>query len=304
MKHRSLEKGVALVSALVVVALAATAAVSMTSSQHLGIRKAENLISRDQAYQYLLGAEQWVGVLLKRDAEETETDHLDEAWAQDLPPLPVEGGTLSGKLTDLSGRININEVVDADGNLASEPLERIRKLIEAAELSTELLDPVVDWIDSNNEAFSSTGAEDNYYFSLEKPYRTSNQPLASASELLLLRGMEADAHKKLKDLVCALPDPVTINVNTAPLEVLMALGLDKSGAENVIETRPFEKLDDFIALDQVKEADIKKDGLDVNSTYFRLEARAQIGRSVLRQFSILKRDGGKVTVIARSLGTE
>lgn len=304
MSHSDKQRGVALISALVVVALATTAAVSMTTSQHLGMRRAENMISRDQAYQYLVGAEQWVGVLLKRDAEESETDHLDEAWAQTLPPLPVDGGSLSGKLTDMSGRVNINEVTSADGAVDSTQLERLRALIEALELSKELLDPVVDWIDTNDETFSSTGAEDNYYFSLEKPYRTSNQPLASISELLLLRGIEADAYKKLKDFVSTLPGKVTINVNTAPPEVLMSLGLDKAGADSVVEARPFEKLGDFTTIAAVKDAKIGKEGLDVKSTYFQLEAQARIGRSTLRQFSILKREGGKISVIARSLGTQ
>lgn len=298
------QNGVALISALVVVALATTAAVSMTSSQHLGMRRAESMVSRDQGYQYLLGAEQWVSVLLKRDAEETETDHLDEAWAQSLPPLPVDGGSLAGKLTDLSSRVNINDVVDASGKLSSVHLDRLRALIEALELPKETLDPVVDWIDGDTDRFSSTGAEDNYYFNLEKPYRTSNQPLASPSELLLLRGIETEAYGKLKDFVCALPEPLTINVNTAPQEVLMSLGLDQGSAESVIENRPFDKIEDFTALDAVKQAGITKDGLDVKSTFFELEAQARIGRSVLRQYSILKREGGKVSIIARSLGTK
>lgn len=297
-------KGVALISALVVVALATTAAATLTTAQQLGLRRAENLISRDQAHQYLVAAESWVGVLLKRDAEETETDHLDEAWAQTLPPLPVDGGTLSGKLTDLTGLLNINEIVTEDGKLSNIHQDRFRKLLETLELNVALLDPVVDWIDPDKDPISGNGAEDNYYLSLEKPYRPSNRPFVSVSELLLLRDFDAESYEKLRPFVSTLPEPLLLNINTAPLEILMALGLEQADAESVIESRPFEKVEDFTALEAVKKAEIDAEGLDVNSSYFLLEAQARIGRSSIKQYSILRREKGKITVVSRSLGTQ
>lgn len=301
---RTKNKGVALISALIVVALATTAAATLTASQQLGLRRAENLIGRDQAWQYLVAAEEWVGMLLRRDAEETQTDHLDEPWAQSLPPLPVDGGSLSGQLTDLTGLLNLNEVVTGDGKVSTVHQERLRRLLQALELPTELLDPLVDWIDGNDEPFSPAGAEDTYYLGLEKPYRTANRPLASTSELLLLRGIDVETFDKLSPFVSTLQETVPINVNTAPLEILMALGLERADAEAVVETRPFDKIEDFNQMDVVKKAQVSPDGLVVNSTFFLLKAQANIGRASIRQYSTLRRDEGKITIVSRSLGTQ
>lgn len=297
-------KGVALISALIVVALATTAAATLTTSQQLGMRRAENLFSRDQSWQYLVAAEAWVGLLLQRDAEETDTDHLDEAWAESLPPLPVAGGSLSGQLTDLTGLLNINELITADGKVSTVQQERVRRLLEALELSTDLLDPLIDWIDTNNEPFSPSGAEDAYYLGLEQPYRTSNRALASISELLLLRGIDAETFDTLSPFLSTINEPVSINVNTAPVEILMSLGLERGDADLVAEARPFEKIEDFIEMDEVKKAEISTDGLVVTSSHFLLNAQARIGRSTIKQYSTLRRSEGKITVVSRSLGTQ
>ena len=53
------ERGVALILALLVVALATTAAVALTSDQQLSLRRGSNLLARDQAQQYAIGAEAW-----------------------------------------------------------------------------------------------------------------------------------------------------------------------------------------------------------------------------------------------------
>ncbi len=120
MNNAYAQRGVALVTALLVVALATVAAVAMASRQQLDVRRTANLLQGDQAYVYAQAVEDWARVVLKRDAEDNQIDKLDDDWAQRLSPIVVPGGQVDGFIIDLQGRFNLNNLVKPDGQL-SEP---------------------------------------------------------------------------------------------------------------------------------------------------------------------------------------
>ena len=78
---------------------------------------------------YVQGAEAWAADILRQDlVDSPDSDHLGEQWAIELPPLPVDGGTIVGRLEDLQGRFNLNNLVGADGKeneLARRQFERL-----------------------------------------------------------------------------------------------------------------------------------------------------------------------------------
>ena len=125
------QRGVALLTALAVVALATVAATYMMSAQQLQIRRTGNQLLQEQAWQYALGAEAWSKTILAQDAADNDIDSLDENWAIELPPLPIEGGSLSGRLTDLQGRFNLNNLVNSSGKLNTASLDQLQKLLQA-----------------------------------------------------------------------------------------------------------------------------------------------------------------------------
>ena len=45
----------------------------------------------------------WRDILRQDQVDSFESDHLGEAWAIELPPLPVDGGAISGRVEDLQG---------------------------------------------------------------------------------------------------------------------------------------------------------------------------------------------------------
>lgn len=49
-------------------------------------------------------------IMLARDLQQNETDHPGELWANLPPALPVEGGTITARLTDLQGCFNLNNL--------------------------------------------------------------------------------------------------------------------------------------------------------------------------------------------------
>jgi len=287
------QRGVALLTALAVVALATVAATYMMSAQQLQIRRTGNQLLQEQAWQYALGAEAWSKTILAQDAADNEIDALDENWAIELPPLPIEGGSLSGRLIDLQGRFNLNNLVNSNGKLNAASLDQLQKLLQAQNLPIELAEAIADWQDEDIEAQGGSGAEDDFYSGLETPYRTPNQKISSTSELRLIRGIDDEQLVLLKPLVTALPEQTSLNVNTASAEVFTSLGIAKEDAKQLAERlkeEPVESIADFEKLSEVSKYKIDTSKLSVESQYFLLEVTVEIGQIRSRLSSVIFRD--------------
>jgi len=166
---------------------------------------------------------------------------------------------------------------------------------------------VLDWIDADVTTTIPDGAEDGYYMNLPKPYRAANQPFLSVSTLRLVRGFE-DPKKfaAISRYLCAFGEVASINVNTAPAEVLSSLAaeLSSSDIESILQTRettPFEKLDDFLKLNELNEKINDQTGLSVDSEYFLLTTRLKAGSVSKTVYSIIHRTpAGKTRILLRS----
>lgn len=106
-KHQA---GVALITVLLIVFLASLAATSLAALQQLAIRRSTVLQHQQQARLYTLGAEQEAMIILARDRQQNETDHPGEEWANLPPALPIEGGAITVRLSDLQGCFNLNNL--------------------------------------------------------------------------------------------------------------------------------------------------------------------------------------------------
>lgn len=297
--------GVALITALLVVALAATTAVALSQKVALDIRRAGNLIDSDQAWLYAQGAEAWSGAILARDRAETQIDSLLEPWAFQLPPITVPGGFIAGRIEDRQGRFNINNLIQGNG-VDPLALARFQRLLTMLEIDPALAQAVIDWIDPNIEALPPDGAEDDYYLGLKRPYRTANQPMVNVSELRLVKGFEQKAYERITPFLTALPAGAEININTAPAPVLASLSpeIDLQLAGALIERRQeksFESLSEFTGDPLIQGLQIDTAGLSVASQYFMLHTLAEIGLGRAHFSSLLFRPGqGGVHVIRRN----
>ncbi|MDY6992985.1 MAG: type II secretion system minor pseudopilin GspK, partial [Pseudomonadota bacterium] len=230
----SAARGVALITALLVVALTTVLAVAMMTQQQLTIRRTMNLINRDQAYCYALGAEQWSQQLLLRD--DPEIDSLDEHWATPLPPLPIPGGSLQGQLEDLQARFNLNNLILSTPESLTAELKFFERLLSVLELPTSLAQVVLDWLDDDITPQVPHGAEDDRYLIKTPAYRAANGLFKSPSEIRLLAGIDAQKYEKLIPYISTLPTLTAININTAPLPILRALtdNLDEAQGQQLI----------------------------------------------------------------------
>ncbi|HEX7027299.1 MAG TPA: type II secretion system minor pseudopilin GspK [Gammaproteobacteria bacterium] len=226
--------GVALITALLILALATTAAVFLTNQHQLSIRRTGNIITGNQAYLYVLGGEALAMSVLNHDRKNTQFDALNEEWAMDAAPLPVDGGFIQGELHDLQGRFNINNLFQ-NGKVEPVWVARFEKLLAQFAIDPALTSAVIDWMDPDQNANGTYGAEDDYYVGMVPPYRAANAPIKSLSELRLIRGLNNEPQKLdlLMQHLTALPEQTVINVNTASREILVALGLDPFVAEEI-----------------------------------------------------------------------
>lgn len=306
--NKKSQRGVALITAVLITAVIAMAAVAMAAQQKLDVRRTANMIDGGRAYVFALGVESWVQQVLMRDRRDNQIDDLSEPWAKRLPAITVEGAVIGGRLDDLQGRFNLNNLVDQ--NKPSLPdVERFQRLLAAVAVDPNLTNAIVDWIDPDAETGFPEGAEDAEYLRATPAYRAANRPMASASELLLVRGVTADIYQKLAPLVTALPTRTAININTAPPAVLMSLGLGvtEADAEALIEARqkePFLNVQTFLQHPALAGRKVPQEGLSVSSDYFLLDAAAQFGRGHARLYSVLFRgNNNSVQVMARGQGT-
>lgn len=301
------QRGVALLTAILVVALATVAAVSLAVHQQLDTRRTANVLDADQAYEYALGVETWARVILARDARDNKVDDLGEAWARQLPALPVTGGQVAGRVTDLQGLFNVNNLV-VNGKPSAPDVVQFQRLLAIVGLQPQLVQAVIDWIDPDVNASFPDGAEDEAYLLLPTPYRTANQPMVSPSELRLVKGFDAKAVASLEPYVCALPTRTTINVNTAPAAVLQSLadGLTKQDGEALVKARGqngYASVQDFLKQDPLAGRAVDAKQLGVSSHYFLVASDAQVGNGRVLMYSKVERAGsGQSRVLMRTRG--
>ncbi len=108
------QRGVAVVVAVLVVALATSTAAYMLWHQSLWLRQVENLTARAQADALARAAAAWAAAILAED--DPAIDHLGETWARRMPPLPGRGhAELAGAITDEQAKFNVNNLAGEGG---------------------------------------------------------------------------------------------------------------------------------------------------------------------------------------------
>lgn len=316
------QRGVALLIALVVVAIAAVLSTGMIWSRELDIRRTANITQGDQAMEYALGAEAWAEQILRRDYQANPgSTNLTQDWAMQLPPLPVTGGAITGHLQDLQGLFNINNLASSNAAQAAAALLQLQRLLVALNLNPQIANAVFDWVNAGNQPHFPGGAKDEYYSRLNPPYLTAEQPMTSISELLLVNGVTPQVYAALLPYVCALPlqppgappatplQPTAININTAPAPVLMTLttGISADLAAGAVQARQQQPFQNAAQLTQLLGNIAIAPGVpapQTYSSYFRLTARVTIGSARITMYSLLYRTGSGATIaIRRTFGT-
>ena len=266
----SKQKGVALLAVMILV-LAVTMILANIFYRHqIDVSQAAVSLHTDQALLIALSGEGWAQELLIEDGKQSQgspVDHYGEIWAQAMPLFPVEGGTLTGCISDLQSRINLNNFSRyAVGNQLQDEMNKPDQngfaktwlnLLELLQIpsSPAKVATITDWIDPDDNILSSWGAEQPDYESYDPPRRVANQPMTDVTELAAVSGYTVQEVQMLMPWITALPGAGTsqlgasattpININTASEEILLALGgfYGQQFVDTVAQGRPFSNID-------------------------------------------------------------
>jgi len=296
--HARAQRGIALVTAVMIVAIAAAVAAKIAFAHQIWFRQMENVADRGATDLLRRGALHWASVALLEDAAQNSIDHLGEPWAMGLPTLPVDGGAIKVSIEDAQGRFNLNNLVQ--NNVKSQPdFDVFSRLLQNLKLDPLLANAVVDWIDPDSNVTSPGGAEDVDYLALKLPYRAANQPMASVEELRLVRGFDAKTVQALLPYVTVLPPQqgrTPININTASAVLLAALAdLDSAWAERAVENRSGKPMQNIGDLPLPQGFKLPQGFADVKTNFFLITLDTSIGRHQRRTLALMQRDVNKTT---------
>ena len=301
-----LSKGVVLLLALSVMSLAAILSVTMTEDQYIIKRRTQNILLQEQLFMYLLSAEDFTKIALAED--DPKQDSYRDDWHTEVPvSFPMEQGAISGLVSDMQSKLNLNNLAKPTRNKWDE--ERLRTAVSSNGIPIDIASAIMDWLDQDQETLPG-GAEDVDYLGGERPYRTGGGMMGSVSELKLIKGMNREYYEKLIQFVTVIPneDNSPININTASAAVLRMIvpELSEAEAESLAEDlkeHPLNEPGDLIDHAIVKGKKVDTNGLSTETNYFLLQSVATFTRSKAKMHSIIYRqDKQNIKVVMRSLG--
>ena len=314
MKNDSSQRGIALLTILVMVALATILAATIAKRQTNTSENTGYLMRQDQSLLYAKSAEAFFSELLIQDSDNGgNIDHLQENWAKPMPAFPVEDGFISGRLLDESGKFNLNNLLKADGSVDDSARRWFEKLLQRVGLPAELSQAVIDWQDADDETTGAMGAESNYYQGLDPSYLASNTRFHQVEELKLVRGFEGKNYDLIAPYVTALPEATKINMNTAAPLLLASIDpkLDVKTLEQELKAKQAEftyfnsvedlwKLNAFSGIEPQNKTDAAA-WLDSKSNYFTAQIEVVLSERKRQFSSAMMRKDKQVTVYSRSL---
>jgi len=295
------QRGAALIIVLGLVALISSWAIDALYTDNIALRRAENSDNALRAKQASQSAMILAANVLKQDSSDSQNDDLDEVWAQQAPPFPIDDGLVQASIIDSNRFLNLNDLVDNNGKANAVFEKHIKSLFTLLELDESLVDALIDWMDTDNQTHGSGGAEDSSY--TNRDYHIKNARLDSWNELLLVRGFNMQKIARLSSFATVRDVPAngisSININTTSKQVLMALIAEMSmaDAELLINERPFENLQQALQ-DKAWAAKIKQAYLSVSSDVFMVRTQASFGRAILRETFMMQRQANKITMLS------
>jgi general secretion pathway protein K len=317
------QRGIALITAIILVALAAVLATAIGFSSAMAARRASTMFGADQSFLAAEGVEAMAAYVLNLTTTNNATASINLSgnshWADPYGPYELADGISLdlAQIEDEQGKFNINNLAP-NGTVNPDDVQAFQRLLQKVSDTTGVTveqkwaDLILDWIDTDNEPTSPDGAEDSVYLSQTPQYRTANLPVTSISELLALPGFGRARYDALAPYITALPPGNPINICTASGVVLDALAGTTSWSldPNSLATERKEAKDCFPSL-TAYQSTLTGDGksasglIGTTSAYFRLRSFITIGSAHFTLYSLLYRDANShARAILRTFGTE
>ncbi len=314
------ERGAALLTVMLLVAIIAVMAATALERLRLGTRLTANAVALDQARGLAFAAEALatgrVTDLLRRDSSRVT---LLGNWSDRPYTIPIPGGLATARVTDGGNCFNLNSLVtDLNGTYVADPtavaqFARLARLLNVPG-GDAIAAAAADWIDTDDQPLGS-GAEDSSYAGLATPYRTAGTLMADPSELRAVAGVTAEAYRKLRPSLCTLPNAARsrLNVNTltpeqAPLVAMLfndtvgvataAAALLRRPPGGFGDTQDFWKI--LAAAGDTNAA--AEQQTDVTTRWFDLRVDVTVGGSELQERALIDATSLPARLVSRQWG--
>ncbi|WP_227678305.1 type II secretion system minor pseudopilin GspK [Psychrobacter faecalis] len=245
------QRGVALLTILLLVVSITVVAGAMLANQKIAIRRSGLLFDQNQLLQDINAGQQLAVTLIRADAKLNDTDSEQDIWAQPIPPYTLGGHSIGIELRDEGSRFNINNLYH-NGAVDNAALAVFQRLLTQLNLEPDIAVAVLDYQDADSEVYQDGGDENVVYAQQSNRGADTalpNQALLSIDQLAEVKGVDAQVLATLRPYITAVPYYLPININTASPVLLAALveGASSQQMQSIVELRAkqaFSSVDD------------------------------------------------------------
>lgn len=245
------QRGVALLTILLLVVSITVVAGAMLASQKIAIRRSGLLFDQNQLIQDINAGQQLAVTLIRADAKLNDTDSEQDIWAQPIPPYTLGGHSIGIELRDEGSRFNINNLYH-NGAVDTAALAVFQRLLTQLNLEPDIAVAALDYQDADSEVYQDGGDENVVYAQQSNRGADTalpNQALLSIDQLAEVKGVDAQVLATLRPYITAVPYYLPININTASPVLFAALveGASSQQMQSIVELRAkqaFSSVDD------------------------------------------------------------
>ncbi len=303
-RHSDRQGGAAIITAMLVVTLAAVVVSGLFWREHVAVRSIENRLALSQSRWIERAAVDWAKVILRADQRAGAVDHLGEPWAVPVVDTRLdetvtagakldEGARkamLAGQIADAQALFNLNSLVGGNGAASAPHVAALRKLLSLVGRPESAADLVVDRV--------LQSAPRVLEGRVVPPQR---EPVLRLADLLDIPGVDLVTVKALEPFVTVLPRATTVNINTAPPEVIAAVipTMELSGARRFVarRERTFYRTLGDVSADIEGQPVLSPEMLAVGSAYFIVTGVIRYDRVESQSETLLERGSDRVEVV-------
>ncbi|UWF51677.1 type II secretion system minor pseudopilin GspK [Pseudomonas sp. N3-W] len=285
--HKAKERGMAIISALLIAAVVAVIAGGMLTRQTVFTRGLEAEQQRVQGAWALHGGLEISRQLLWDARQRDPLTRLDQPWAQPLAGIAVSG--FSGRLEDEQGKFNLRNLI-ANESIDEEQLRTFQRLCELIGVSSTLSQRISARVIASyprvlaHKVASKTSFDSGRVTSPDaarKPQLPTQPMLRNLDDLRSVEGVNAALLAKIAAYMTIIPANTWLNGNTATAAVLAAYvpGLSLERAQALIAERDggqwFINRGDFVNRLRMPQLELTTIKVGITSDWFRLRGQAR-----------------------------
>jgi len=289
--------GIALISALILIAIATSITTFIFKNQQSKIKEINLQRINLQATQIYEGAVDWIKLILDEDLKFSKTDTLDEPWTLKLEKIDIKNFTedislqkefsnahINGYLIDAERIFNITNLIMGDSKRKKFYKKGFENLLDE---SSNLEQPQIEKLLSNIEAFSLNA--DKFNFNAQK------------EDLINISKIDSTNFAKIHQLIIFLPVTSKNNINTMDqLMIKILCSINQSDVEEIISVRsvsPFKNKRDLLKRINSIQGNDCVNFLKVSSNYFIVHGLVKIDKVIFNGSSLLDRTSGKTRLL-------